>query len=899
MDWARTLLSRTLGLFRKRRLDADLDDELGAHIELAVEENLKCGLSPEEARSAALRNFGGMTQLKETYRMQRGAPWIERLGRDVRFGLRQLAKSPSFALTAVLTLALGIGANTAVFSVLNAVLLRPLPFPNAGRLVSVLSVHGDERVGASPPDARDFARQNRTFEYLAVFDQWRKNVITAESGDNPENVHVGLGPLELFQALGIHPILGRLFTAEEGTVGRNHVALISQPFWQNRYARDPNILGRTITINGIPYSIVGVLPDSIPGWVRGVNVPLDVWEPFLPSPEVWSDATRGGRDYATLGLLKPGVTIQQAEADLQTVAGNLATTYPADQGWSVALEPLIVARSGDLRPQLYLLMGAVTLILFIACSNLAALLLARNVARQREFAMRAALGAQRMALIRQILVETLLVALLGGACGAAFAAAIDQIIRRNHPESMAQLAEIGLDWRVLLFTFLISMSTSLAFGLAPAILNTRINFAEALNEGSRGSSGPSRNGFRRALVIGQIALLLVLTVGAALLVQTIVRLESQDMGFRSDHLLKAHFFLPDQQYPTPELKTRFCDTLSDQLRALPGVREVSVTSIYPPDERWEMMFSLEGHPISRAQDIPLTFFGVTDVPYLKTVGIPIMKGRDFLQTDRENTPVVAVVNQTFVNRFFRGEDPLGKRILIGAQPGAGVDAPYMHEQSALVTVVGVMADSKNDGLAEPVAPQIIALFRQMPFVNYGFKDFIVRSDIPPQILEREIEQRFHAVDPRLPLSEMMTITETVEAMTADKRFTGMILAAFAVLGLALAVVGIYGVVSYLVAQRNQELGIRLALGANRTNVLWLIVREGMLLGVSGVCIGLAGTAIASRGLNSLLYNISALDVSTLVAASALLLLVALAASAVPARRAMKIDPIQVLRNGRT
>jgi putative ABC transport system permease protein len=329
------------------------------------------------------------------------------------------------------------------------------------------------------------------------------------------------------------------------------------------------------------------------------------------------------------------------------------------------------------------------------------------------------------------------------------------------------------------------------------------------------------------------------------------------------------------------------------------VREVSVTSIYPPDERWEMMFSLEGHPISRAQDIPLTFFGVTDVPYLKTVGIPIMKGRDFLQTDRENTPVVAVINQTFVNRFFRGEDPLGKRILVGAQPGAGVDAPYMHEQSALVTVVGVMADSKNDGLAEPVAPQIIALFRQMPFVNYGFKDFIVRSDIPPQILEREIEQRFHAMDPRLPLSEMMTITETVEAMTADKRFTGMILAAFAVLGLALAVVGIYGVVSYLVAQRNQELGIRLALGANRTNVLWLIVREGMLLGVSGVCIGLAGTAIASRGLNSLLYNISALDVSTLVAASALLLLVALAASAVPARRAMKIDPIQVLRNGRT
>jgi predicted permease len=895
MEWLRIVISRCSAIFSSKRLDEDLDAEMRTHIDLAMEDNLKSGLSPDAARSAALREFGGLTQIKESYRMQRGAPLVEQLGRDVRFGVRQLAKSPAFTLTAVLTLALGIGANSAVFSVLDSVLLRPLPFPNANRLVRILSVHGDERDGASPPDARDFARQNHTFEYLVVFDQWRKNVITAKTGDNPESMGVGLGPLELFQALGIHPILGRLFTADEGTVGRNHVALISQPFWRNRYARDPNILGRTITINGLSYSIVGVLPDSIPGWVRGVNVPLDVWEPFLPTPDVWSEATRGGRDYATLGLLKPGVSIQQADADLETVAGNLAATYPIDQGWSVALEPLIVARSGDLRPQLYLLMGAVTLILLIACSNLAALLLARNTACQREFAMRAALGARRVTLIRQILIETLLVSLLGGSCGVAFAATIDLVIRRSHPRSMAQLAEIGLDWRVLLFTFLIAVATSLVFGLAPAILNTRINFAEALKEGSRGSSAPLRHGFRKVLVIGQIALSLMLTVGAALLVQTIARLETQDMGFRSDHLLKAHFFLPDQQYPTPEMKTRFCDALGGQLRALPGVRDASITSIYPPHERWEMMFSLEGHPISRAQDIRLTFFGVTDVPYLKTAGIPIVKGRDFLQTDRENTPVVAIINQTFVNRFFRDADPLGKRILLGAQPGAGVEAPYMHEQSVFVTVVGVMADSKNDGLSQPVAPQLITLFRQMPVVNYGFKDFIVRSDVPPQTLEHEIEQRFHAFDPRLPLSEMMTITETVEGMTADKRFTSLILSAFAVLGLVLAVVGIYGVVSYLVAQRNQELGLRLALGAARSHVLWLVARQGLVLALAGVAIGLGGTAIASRGLSSLLFGISALDPLTLSTASLLLLLVALAACAIPARRATRIDPMQVLR----
>lgn len=896
MDWIRVLASRFAGFFGGQELDEELDAEVRAHIDHAVEENLKSGVAPDEARTAALREFGGVAQVKEAYRMQRGAPFLDQLGRDLHFGLRHLAKTPAFTMTAVLTLALGIGANSAVFSVLDSVLLRPLPYPNADRLVRILSVHGDERVGASPPDARDFARQNHTFEYLAVFDQWRKNVITAKTGDNPESMGVGLGPLELFQALGIPPILGRLFTADEGTVGRNHVALISQPFWRNRYAGDPNILGRTITINGVPYSIVGVLPDSIPGWVRGVNVPLDVWEPFLPTPDVWSEATRGGRDYATLGLLKPGVTIQQAEADLQTVAGNLAATYPIDRGWSVALEPLIVARSGDLRPQLNLLMGAVTLILLIACSNLAALLLARNTVRRREFGLRAALGARRVTLIRQILVETLLVSLLGGGCGMAFAAAIDLVIRRSHPRSMPQLAGIGLDWRVLLFTFLIAVATAIVFGLAPAILNTRIDFAEALKEGSRGSSAPLRHGFRKALVIGQIALSLMLTVGAALLVQTIVRLETQDMGFRSDHLLKAHFFLPDQQYPTPETKTRFCDALGDRLRALPGVRGVSITSIYPPEERWEMMFSLEGLPISRAQDIPLTFFGVTDVPYLKTAGIPIVKGRDFLQTDRENTPVVAIVNQTFVDRFFHGADPLGKRILLGAQPGAGVDAPYMHEQSVLVTVVGVMADSKNDGLSQPVAPQLIALFRQMPVVNYGFKDFIVRSDVAPQTLEHEIGQRFHAIDPRLPLSEMMTITETVEGMTADKRFTSSILSAFAALGLILAVVGIYGVISYLVAQRRQELGIRMALGANRGNVLWLIVRQGLMLAASGIALGLAGAAAAGRAMTNLLYHVSALDVATLSGASLFLLLVSLAASAIPARRATRVNPVEVLRS---
>ncbi len=895
MDWIRILLSRCAAVFRRKRLDEELEEELHTHIAFAVEENLKCGLSAQEARTAALRDFGGVTQTKEGYRVQRGMPILEHVGRDFRFGLRQLRKSPSFTLTTVLTLTLGIGANTAVFSVLNSLLLRPLPFPNADRLVRVFSVENNVPIGPSPLDTRDFARQNHTFEKLAVFDQWRKNVITSKAEDNPEAVHVGLGSVDLFETLGVHPIIGRLFTADEGTIGRNRVALITESFWQRHYARNPAILGQTITVNELPYSIIGILPDAIPGWLRGVNSDIEVWEPFLPAPGVWDEASRGGRDFTAVGLLKPGVTVQQAEADLKTIAANLAFTYPIDRGVGVTLQPLIVSRAGDLKPQLYLLMGAVTLILLIACSNLAALLLARNSVRRREFAMRAALGARRTVLVRQILVETLLLSMLGCACGVALAWSIDLLIRQKRPIGVPQLAGVGLDWRVLIFTLLVTAGTSLIFGLAPALMNTKINLAESLKEGARGSSAPLRHRFRKALVIGQIALSLMLTVSAGLFVQTIMRLVNQDMGFRVDHLLKAHFFLPGAQYPSPEAITRFCDAYAERLHALPGVRDVSITTIFPPSERWDMMFTIKGGPVSRVEDVPSTFFGVTDAFYLKTAGIPLLKGRDFSESDRENTPTVAIINQTFANRYLSNQDPLGKQIELGAPPNLSIQSPWLQAQNVPVTVIGVMADSKNDGLALPVAPQLIALFRQIPAVNFGFKDVIVRSEIAPQALERTLEQQLHAINPKLPLSEMELIRVHIAELTSDKRFTSVILTAFAGLGLVLAVIGLYGVVSYLVAQRNQELAIRLALGADRSAILWLMVRQGLVLAIIGIGIGLAGTAGASHGLSSVLYRISALDVLTLSATSTFLLVISLMASAIPARRAASIDPMRTLR----
>ena len=387
----------------------------------------------------------------------------------------------------------------------------------------------------------------------------------------------------------------------------------------------------------------------------------------------------------------------------------------------------------------------------------------------------------------------------------------------------------------------------------------------------------------------------MLTVSAALFVQTILHLVHQDMGFRVDHLLKAHFFMPDEEYPTPDAKTRFCEVFSERLRALPGVRDVSITTIYPPYERWTMLFSIEGHPVSRAEELPSSFFGVTDASYLRTAGIPLVRGRDFAETDRENTPAVALINQTFARRFFPHDDPIGKHILLGAPPNVSIQDTWIQGHNVPVTIVGVMTDSKDDGPALPVAPQLITLFRQVPDVNYGFKEVLVRSDLASQVLANTLQQQLHRLNPRLPLSEIEPMNIYIDDLTSDKRFTSFILGAFAALGLILSLIGIYGVVSHLVVQRNQELAIRLALGARRSAVLWLMVREGFGLAVAGVAIGLAGTALASRGLAGLLYGISALDPLTLTAASAFLLTVAILASYLPARRATTIDPMHALR----
>ena len=879
-------------IFRRQDIYNDLAEEMREHLEEKTQHFLREGLPRKQAEQAARRAFGNATLIEQRGREVWQWPRLEAFWGDAKYAWRQLARSPGFAFTAILTLILGIGANSAVFGVLNSVLLRPLPFSQPDRLVRIFSVKNGTPIGPSPPDVKDFSLHNRSFEHIAVYDAWRKNVVTSRVGDTPEQHLVGLASADFFAVLDIHSVLGRMFTPQEEEPGRNRVALITESFWQSHYAANPSALGQTLIINDVPYSIVGVLPDAIPVWFRGA--PLQVFEPFLPGPGVWEDASRGSRDYPAIGRLRAGVTMRQAQVDLATIAANLAAAHPVDHGFTVALQPLINSRAGNLKPSLLLLMGSVTLILLIACSNLAALLLARNTARQREFALRAALGAGRATLIRHILVETLLLSVSGGICGVLLAWLSESILRRDHPASIPQLSSLVLDWRVLLFTAA-AIGTSILFGLAPALLNTRINFAESLKEGSRTGNAPARQSFRKLLVIAQLALSLMLLATAGLLIQSIFRLQNQNLGFRADHLLKAHFYLPSPQYPASDAITRFCRSFRDRLLVLPGVTDASVTTVYPPDARWAMHFSIEGRAVSRPDDLPTANFGVVDTHYLKTAGIPLIAGRDFSESDSETAPIVAIVNQTFARRYFRGENPIGRRLEIGTPAALRITDPWMGNQRAPATIVGVMGDTKTLGLALPVVQQFITLFRQMPVVNFGFKDVLVRSTLPPDTLIPEIAAQLRQLDPRLPLAEAQSMPEYIDQQTSDRRFTAGLLTAFAALGVILAIIGVYGVISYLVVQRTQEIGIRIALGAALSNVLWLIVRQGLALAIAGVVLGLAGTVLVSHSLSSLLYDVSPLDAVTLLTTSVALIAVTILASAIPGRRATQIDPIEALR----
>jgi putative ABC transport system permease protein len=883
-------------LKRRRDLEQDVNPELQLHLELEAEEQRASGLAPEKARQAAHRALGNASLIAEDVRAISSLGWLDRFCRDVKYGTRSLHKNPGFTVVAVLTLALGIGANTAIFSAIDALMLRPLPFTNSDQLVRIYSTKKGVPIvangypgGPSALDERDFAQNSHSFQKMLFYDVWPKNVSFGAAGAQPEQMRVGLIFSAYFEVLDVQPVMGRLFTDDDNREERR-VAAIGARLWRDRFAGDPAILGRDIRINDELYSIVAVMPDVIPDWMEpGV---VEVWTP-LSLADLRSETLRGGRGYEVLARIKPGVSVKQAEADLATVAAALAAAHPVDDGVGVAIKSLADTRVGTMRPMLFLLMGAVGLILLIACVNLAILLLARNSARQHELAVRAALGAGRLRLVQQLLAENVCLALIGGGVGLLLAKVGVTLLGRVHPKALPQLATLGVDWKVLIFTLSVSLVTSLLFGLAPAITATHLNLVDALKQGGRsGTVGGRSQRARNLLVVIEMAMSLMLLVGASLLVQSIVRLQGQALGIRQDRLLEGHFYMSHTRYLDPGARTRFCDEFARRVRGLPGVVDASVTTIYPPNNGWIQMLDIPGHPAMRIQDVPSAEFGVVDAHFLQTAGVPLIRGRNFSESDGPESAPVALISQQFVRRYFPNVDPIGQRIHIGPPQFLQMPRGENISDDADVTIVGVMGDFKNRGLALSPEPQIIGLYTQHPLVNYGFKEILVRTAAEPRLLVPEIGRQLHEIDPDMPFAQVQTIDEVVGEQTGGERFTTILLVLFAALGLALTVVGIYGVISYLVTQRTRELAVRMAVGASPASILWLVLRQGLNMALVGAGIGLCGAFAARQLLRGLLFGVSPVDPATFIGGALFLLLVTAIASAIPGARAMRVELVR-------
>jgi putative ABC transport system permease protein len=902
-----SVLSRIIAcwrnLVRKNNVEQELSAELGHAFEILTDRKIQEGVPEAESRRWAAIQLGGVEQLKEKVREAKAGYYIEGVVRDLRFATRMLFKTPGFAVVAVATLALGIGANTAVFSAFDSLVLRPLPFPSADQLVRIYSTREGEPIretgnpgGPSPMDVRDFDQSNHTFQKIVAYDTWRKNVSFGGAGGTPEQMRVGLVPGAYFEVLGLRPIIGRLFTEEENHFGSHYVAAIDSRIWKERYAGSNGVLGQKIFINDEPYTIVAVMSEAIPEWMEpGRPGPVEIWTPFA-SATGWSESSRGVRGDAAIGRLKAGVSLTQAEADLATIATALASSHPIDQGVGVALTKLIDTRVGTLRPMLFLLAGAVSLILLMACLNLANLVLARNATRERELAMRAALGAGRSSLIRELLVEAGLVSFLGALVGLALAQVVLSIFREIYLNHLPQLASIDLDWRVVVFSLTLCLATTFFFGLFPALKAARQDLVDVLKKGGHGGSSTySSQRLRDVLVVTEVAVALMLIVVASLLIQSIARLERQSLGIRQEHLIKAHFYMPPVRYADPAAITRFCDEFATRIRTLPGIGDATITTLYPPNNGWIQMLAIPNHPINRVEDVPSAEFGVSDGHLQGTLGISLLRGRDFAESDTANTQPVALINRAFAEKYFANSDPIGQQIHIGPPSFLQIGAGSATADNADVIVVGVVADFRNRGLVLPPQPQIIGLYSQHPKVNFGFKDVVVRTSLNARAFSQEVADQLHALDPDIPLAEVQTFDEVIQYQIGDRRFITVLLSAFAITGLILAIVGVYGVLSNVVSQRKQELAVRIALGATRVDAVGLVVKRATFAAAVGMMLGFAVAWAAQTQIQGFLFQISAVDPITFVGGGIFVLAIAIVASLIPALRATRIDPAQLLR----
>jgi predicted permease len=890
------LLFRLKSLFRRDVVESELADEIETHMEREVGKLVQRGMTREEAVRRARLAFGGADKVKEECREARGVYFLETFLQDLRYAARTLRKKPGFTAVIVLTLALGIGACTAVFSIVNAVLLKPFPYPAAERIAFPwrLAPHGMQLGYDEIPWGRsDFlllSKGSKAFQFLGAFKSDSFNLTGSGEPIRLNGLRASAG---FFPAVGVEPILGRAFTATEDTPGNEHVAILSYSLWREQFGGDPAVIGRTVDLNAMPHMIVGVMPagfsfpraEEMPG---GFTFERDVrlWVPLALSvgPPIPSESS----ELAVVGRLSAGISVPQAQAEMNLMTKRIEDFYGTKQaaGWfDSRVTPLARQVAGDTRRPLLLIFGAVGIVLLIACSNIASLVLAHSIGRNREFTLRAALGAGRVRVARQLLTESLLPALIGGAFGIALAEAGIHFVKVFGPTNLPRLQDVALDYRVLVFATACSLFTGVLFGLAPAIGMSRINLAESLNQGGQRTTGGAGSRIRKTLLVCEVALAFVLVIAAGLLAQSFFHLLSADPGFRSEHVLTFELSLPEVKYPDQEHIVGLYQRAIHSLQSQPGIESATIVETLPIGGATESTgIRIPGWTPPQTGVRRYANYTIASPGFFATVGAPILQGREFLESDTANSMPVTVINSAMAKKFWPDEDPIGKQV--------GPGSP----KYPLATIVGIVADVKHLSLREQPGPEMYVPYTQKVWPSLLTMEVVLRTRLDAASVVTSARIAIHGVDADLPITNVRPLASLVDDSVAQPRFSMLLLGAFGAFALILASIGIYGVISYSVAQRTREIGVRMALGASRLNIFGMVLSQGARLAGLGIAVGILAAFGVTRMMSSFLYEIRPADPATFAVVSVVLLGVASIACYIPARRATRVDPLVALRH---
>ncbi len=887
MKWFKVFSARIRALLKREAVIQDIDEEFNVHVDMQTDANIQRGMSATEARAAAIRSFGNLGRIKDVAYEIRGGGMIETLMQDIRYAARGLLKQKTFTVVAVITLALGIGANTAIFSVVNELLLRPLPYRDAERLVMVWERNPRGAGGGVVSRANFMAwrKQATSFEDMAAFVDQRLSL----TGDgDPEEITVQLATPNLIQVLGVNPVLGRSFSEDDNRAGGSDVAVLSYNLWQRRYGGTNDVIGRRITLNGTPVTVIGVMPAGFQWYIAtrsGTGRPAEMWT-ILPMPTAEGGPSRG-RFLSVVARLKPSVSLQQPQTEMQVIAARLSQEFPQyNIGWSAEVIPLREQLVGNVRLALWVILGAVGFVLLIACANVANLLLSRTAAREKEMAVRAALGAGRLRIVRQLLTESLLLALLGSVLGLLLAFWGIKALVAISPRELVNLQHVGLNLTVLAWTMGISLLTGIIFGLAPALEATRMSVANALKEGKGEGQSPRSRRLRSALVVTEIALALVLLASAGLLVKSFIRLQRIDTGFEIENVMTMVVRLPDAKYREDQQIVGFFREAMDHIRSLPGVRSAGMVNYLPlyGGLAAKTRFTIEGRPAPLpGHEIDLsTNVRVADAGYFNAMGIPLLRGRNF--TDRESSQAthVVLISESLARKHFPGEDPIGKRIAVS-----------MFEKPNPTEIIGIVGDVRYDSLVNEPEPTV---YFPHPELTYPFMTLVIRTNDNPVEIAPAVQREIRGIDPEQPVSDVRPMTQVMADTMSRARFNVLLLTLFAGLATVLAGVGIFGVMNYSLTLRTRELGLRMALGAQPRQVQLLMLKQGLLLTLIGTGIGVVGALAFTRVMSSLLFAVGASDPGTFAIIVSLLFILSLIACYLPSRRATHIDPLIALRS---